>query len=94
MTIPEKINWTLVETLVILYGKRKGADMTAGMIKEMRERAGMSQEVFARKLGVSFQTVNRWENKKRKPRGLSLRALVEFQRREFTNINDPEPVAG
>jgi CheY-like chemotaxis protein/DNA-binding XRE family transcriptional regulator len=31
-------------------------------IKSIRKHSGLSQEAFAQKLGVSFTTVNRWEN--------------------------------
>src|SRR5436190_21812215 len=36
-------------------------------IKEIRGQLGLSQEAFAAALGVSFATVNRWENDKAKP---------------------------
>jgi DNA-binding transcriptional regulator YiaG len=36
-------------------------------IKELRERMMLSQEEFAEKLGVSFATVNRWENGHHEP---------------------------
>ena len=36
------------------------------MIKEIRLQLQMSQEEFAKKLKVSFGTVNRWENGERK----------------------------
>src|SRR5260370_14645684 len=36
-------------------------------IKKIRGQLGLSQEAFAAALGVSFATVNRWENDKAKP---------------------------
>ena len=39
----------------------------AKAIKELRERMLLSQEEFAKKLGVSFATVNRWENGHHEP---------------------------
>ena len=33
-------------------------------IKELRTTLGLTQEQFAAKLGVTFTTVNRWENNK------------------------------
>ncbi len=41
----------------------------------LRDRLGLSQEKFAKKLGVSVWTVSNWERGFSKPRGLSLRAL-------------------
>jgi DNA-binding XRE family transcriptional regulator len=36
-------------------------------IKKLRDHLHLSQEDLARELGVSFSTVNRWENGKTKP---------------------------
>ena len=36
-------------------------------LKKLRQQQGWSQEDLARKIGVSFATVNRWENGKTKP---------------------------
>jgi len=37
------------------------------LIKKVRAHLHLSQEDLARELGVSFSTVNRWENGKTKP---------------------------
>ncbi len=47
----------------------------AKLIRETRQRLGLSQEKFASKLGVSFQSVNRWENGRTKPIPLALRQI-------------------
>lgn len=36
-------------------------------IKQLREKLLLTQAEFAAKLGVSFETVNRWENGKHEP---------------------------
>lgn len=36
-------------------------------IKQIRQQRFLSQEAFAKELGVSFATVNRWESGKTKP---------------------------
>src|SRR5208283_5720225 len=41
--------------------------MHSDQIKTIRNQLGMSQQAFATALGVSFATVNRWENGKAKP---------------------------
>ena len=40
-------------------------------LKTLRQQQGWSQEDLARNLGVSFATVNRWENGKTKPSRLA-----------------------
>ena len=40
-------------------------------LKKLRQQQGWSQEDLARNLGVSFATVNRWENGKTKPSRLA-----------------------
>ena len=44
---------------------------TAVKLKKIRQLHGWSQEDLARELGVSFATVNRWENGKTKPSRLA-----------------------
>ena len=43
----------------------------AAELKNIRQQHGWSQEDLARKIGVSFATVNRWENGKTKPSRLA-----------------------
>jgi putative transcriptional regulator len=35
---------------------------TPWLVRELRQRTGLTQEKFAAKLGVTFPTINRWEN--------------------------------
>ncbi len=44
-------------------------------VVRLRARLGLSQEKFAKTLGVSASIVSKWENGLNKPRGLSLRAI-------------------
>ncbi len=44
-------------------------------VKELRERLHLTQEAMAETLGVSFATVNRWENGWTAPSKLALRQL-------------------
>ncbi len=48
------------------------------VVKEIRIKALLSQESFAKELGVSFSTVNRWEMGKAKPRYCALRKIKSF----------------
>ena len=44
-------------------------------VKAIREALGLKQEKFAQRIGVSFATVNRWENGKAKPSPLAKEKL-------------------
>ena len=47
----------------------------AALVRETRQRLNLSQVKFAEKLGVSFQSVNRWENKRTKPMPIALKQI-------------------
>jgi putative transcriptional regulator len=48
------------------------------LLKEVRSQLAMSQEDLARELGVSYATVNRWENAQSKPSRLAKAQLDAF----------------
>ncbi len=48
------------------------------MVKNIRLYVGLSQMDFAEKLGVTFATINRWENSKVSPNKLAQIRLYEF----------------
>jgi len=53
--------------------------ITPEKVREYRIQLGMTQEGLARELGVSFSTVNRWENEGRGfQKGLTKYALQKF----------------
>ena len=47
-------------------------------VKEVRRKLGLSQEDLAHELGVSFATVNRWENGKTRPSKLAKTSFRNF----------------
>jgi DNA-binding transcriptional regulator YiaG len=47
-------------------------------VKEVRRLLALSQEELAHALGVSFATVNRWENGKTVPSKLAQRQFEQF----------------
>jgi len=49
------------------------------LVKELRRRLGLTQEQFAQKIGVTYSTVNNWENGKRTPQPFLLRRLKEMK---------------
>ena len=48
------------------------------LVKEIRKQLGLSQEDLARELGVSFASVNRWENGQVRPSKLAKAQLNAF----------------
>jgi len=54
------------------------------LVKEVRRQLGISQEDLARELGVSFATVNRWENGKSKPSKLARKLILLDQLQPVT----------
>ncbi len=53
------------------------------LLKSLRKDLGLSQEELAQRLGVSFTSVNRWENGQTKPSKLAKRQ-IEILYREFS----------
>jgi len=51
---------------------------TAQLVKALRELLGLTQEKFAARLGVTFPTINRWENGRARPSPLALRQIEEL----------------
>lgn len=52
------------------------------LVRELRQRLGLTQEEFAAKLGVTFPTINRWENRRSKPSKMAMQ-LIEGKVREL-----------
>ncbi len=52
----------------------------ARLIRELRELTALTQEKFAAKLGVTFPTINRWENDRAKPSPLALEKIESLLR--------------
>ena len=54
----------------------------AELVRELRRRLGLTQEEFAARLGVTFPTVNRWENRRAKPSRMAIK-LIEGLRQQI-----------
>lgn len=50
--------------------------MDGADIKKLRKQLALTQEEFAHEIGVTFATVNRWENGKSKPSRLATKILA------------------
>jgi len=57
---------------------KRNEEQLAKMVKDLRGKLGLTQEQFAAKLGVTFSTVNRWENGRGKPSPLAMRRIEEL----------------
>lgn len=49
------------------------------LVKELRRRLDLTQEQFAHRVGVTYSTVNHWENGKRTPLPFLVKRLLEMK---------------
>lgn len=63
------------------------ATASAALVRRLRRRMGLTQEQFAREVGVTFSTVNQWENGRRHPQPFLLKRLLEM------NVSIGEPTS-
>ena len=59
-------------------------------VKDLRERLGLTQTRMAERIGVSFATVNRWENGQSRPARLAWRRIADLE----AELRTPAPRAG
>ena len=57
------------------------------LVRDLRQILGLSQEKFAAKLGVTFATINRWENNRAVPSPIALK-LIEHLLRDVDSAPD------
>lgn len=57
------------------------------IVKRIRRELGFSQEQLARGLGISFSTVNRWENGKSYPSQMAKELFYSFCKDKNIDIN-------
>ena len=62
-------------------------------IKKLRLSAIMTQEDFAKELGVSFATVNRWETGKSKPTIKAMKLIDKYCKKNSIDFNVVEELA-
>jgi putative transcriptional regulator len=75
-----------------ILGKARGRALSeqdkSKLVKQLRERLGLTQEKFAARLGVSFPTINRWENARSIPSPLALQRIEQILREMKTRGKD------
>ena len=71
----------------ITFDTEVRAIMTFGeMVKYARKQLSMTQTELAKALGVSFATVNRWENGQVNPSSLPQKAIEDFCETRFISF--------
>jgi len=50
------------------------------VVRELRDRTGLTQEKFAARLGVTFPTINHWENGRARPSPLAMEKIQALLR--------------
>lgn len=65
--------------------------MTFGQeVRYVRKKLGYTQAEFAKVLGVSFASINRWENGQVAPSSLAARTFYEFCEDSFISFPNEE----
>ena len=60
--------------------------MFSDQIKYVRNQMNLSQKKLANLLGVSFATINRWENSKNEPSQLAKNSFYDFCENNFIDV--------
>ena len=72
----------------VIYYFRGGVAMFANQVKAVREQLGISQKKLGEILGVSFATINRWENSKNTPSQLAQNSFYDFCESNFIDTEE------
>ena len=64
--------------MVFYADERESSSMNPNQIRSLRQTTGLTQQQFADLLGVSFVTLNRWENGQTKPSAMGAAKLQEL----------------
>ena len=65
-------------------------DDTPALVRDLRRRLGLTQEQLAQRAGVTYSTVNHWENGRRRPQPFLRRRLREMRAEAFGQAS-PRP---
>lgn len=75
----------------MLYNYKKengGTVMFSKQVKHVRKILDYSQDKLAQTLGVSFATINRWENSKNTPSKLAQKSFYDFCESNFIDVEE------
>lgn len=62
--------------------------MFSEQVKQVRSLLNFSQDKLAKMLGVSFSTINRWENSKNEPSKLAKKSFYDFCEDNFIDVDE------
>ena len=62
--------------------------MFCDQVKHVRQLLKISQNKLAQTLGVSFATINRWENSKNAPSKLAQNSFYDFCENNFIDVEE------
>ncbi len=62
--------------------------MFSEQVKHVRMILDYSQDKLAKTLGVSFATINRWENSKNEPSKLAQKSFYDFCESNFIDVEE------
>lgn len=62
--------------------------MFSDQVKKVRSILNYSQDKLAQMLGVSFATINRWENSKNEPSKLAQKSFYDFCESNFIDVEE------
>lgn len=68
--------------------KMEGIVMFSEQVKHVRKILDYSQDKLAQILGVSFATINRWENSKNTPSKLAQKSFYDFCESNFIDVEE------
>lgn len=60
----------------------------ADLIYELRQQLALTQEQFAARLGVTYPTINRWENRRAQPSPMALKLIHALHKQMGESGND------
>jgi putative transcriptional regulator len=71
---------TLTRTYIRTNGSIR-SEFDRARIRQLREDLNMTQENFAHEIGVTFATVNRWENGRTTPNKVAQKVLALLEKK-------------
>lgn len=88
LAVSRRLNEESVSRTDMTDMRKSGSRDVSETVKDLRAQLGLTQEQFAAKVGVTWSTVNRWENGRGKPSPLALQHIEEILREVRKDAKD------